>query len=69
MRLPNAKERLYIYGVIAGLLGLLLFYGVVTAAAVPVWLGFAGIVLGIAGNATAAVNTKRQIDNGTLPPK
>lgn len=67
MKLPDAKQRLYIYAVIAGLLSLLVFYGIITPDAVPVWLGFAGIVLGIAGNATAAAVVSKQIKNGTLP--
>lgn len=66
MKMPDAKVRMYIYGVIAGLLGLLVFYGLIAPEAVPIWLGFAGIVLGIAGNATAAVVVKHQRTDGTL---
>ncbi len=63
MKLPTitAKQRMYAYGVIAAGLGVLVFYKIIDPAAMPVWLGFAGFVLGIAGNATAAVKLNGQI--------
>ena len=68
MKLPTitAKHRMYAYGVIAALLGVLTFYKLIDPAAVPVWLGFAGIVLGIAGTSTAAVKLNGQIKDGTV---
>lgn len=68
MKLPtlDAKRRMYLYGVTAGLLGVLVFYNIITPDAVPVWLGFAGIVLGIAGNTTAAVKVHQQIKDGSV---
>ncbi|MGA5542687.1 hypothetical protein ACPCIR_12615 [Mycobacterium sp. NPDC051198] len=68
MKLPTitAKQRVYAYGVTAAGLGVLTFYKLVDPAAVPVWLGFAGMVFGIAGNTTAAVKLKGQIKDGTV---
>lgn len=68
MKLPTitAKQRLYAYTVIAGGLGVLMFYKLIDPAAVPVWLGFAGIVLGIAGSGTAAVKLNGQIKDGSV---
>lgn len=68
MKLPTitAKQRMYAYGVIAAGLGVLTFYKIVDPVAVPVWLGFAGVVLGIAGNATAAVKLNGQIKTGSV---
>lgn len=68
MKLPRLtnKRRVYLYGVIAAVLAVLLFYKLIEPAAVPVWLMLAGTVLGAAGNTTAAVKLKRQIDTGTL---
>ncbi|MFA5607164.1 MAG: hypothetical protein WDA07_08250 [Leucobacter sp.] len=62
----TAKHRLYAYSVIAGGLGILAFYGLIGPEEVPIWLGFAGIVLGVAGNATAAYNLKHQIEDGAV---
>lgn len=69
MKLPKltAKRRIWLYGVTAAALGVLLFYRIVDSAAVPVWLALAAIVLGIGGNTTAAVKTAVQRRNGTLP--
>ncbi|MCT7372920.1 MULTISPECIES: hypothetical protein [Mycobacteriaceae] len=68
MKLPTitAKQRMYAYGVIAAGLGVLTFYRLIDPAAIPVWLGFAGVVLGIAGNATAAVKLNGQIKTGSV---
>lgn len=68
MKLPaiTAKHRLYAYAVIAGALSVLTFYKLIDPSAVPVWLGFAGIVLGIASTGTAAVKLNGQIKDGTV---
>lgn len=68
MKLPavTAKQRLYAYAVIAAALSVLTFYKIVDPAAVPVWLGFAGVALGIAGTGTAAVKLNGQIKDGTV---
>lgn len=68
MKLPKltAKRRIWLYGVVAAALAVLLVYRLVDPAAVPVWLALAAIVLGIGGNTTAAVKVAQQRRNGTL---
>jgi hypothetical protein len=68
MKLPRltAKRRLYLYGVATAVLGVLLFYRLIAPEAVPVWLALAAVILGIGGNATAAVKVAQQRKDGTL---
>ncbi|BDY31433.1 hypothetical protein [Mycolicibacterium mageritense] len=68
MKLPTitAKHRLYAYADIAAALSVLTFYKVLDPAAVPVWLGFAGVVLGIGATTTAAVKLNGQIKDGSV---
>ena len=52
--------RLYFYSVCVAGMGLLVYYGIVDAESVPIWLTFIGAV-GMVGNATAAANLNRQM--------
>jgi hypothetical protein len=68
MKLPKltAKRRLWLYSVVAAVLGVLLIYRIVAPESVPVWLALAAVVLGIGGNTTAAVKVAQQRKTGTL---
>lgn len=52
--------RLYFYSLCVAGMGVLVYYGIVEAEAVPIWLTFIGAA-GMVGNATAAANLNRQI--------
>lgn len=54
------KFRLYFYSVCVAVMGLLVYYGIVEAEAVPYWLTLLGAI-GMVGNATAAANLGSQI--------
>ena len=64
-KLTDPKTRLYLYGIATALLAVLVGYGAIEADKVPLWLGLFAAV-GMVGNATATVNTHRQIKDGTL---
>lgn len=64
-KLTDPKTRLYLYGIATALLAILVGYGVIEADKVPLWLGLFAAV-GMIGNGTAAVNTRRQIKDGIL---
>ncbi|MCG7610324.1 hypothetical protein [Mycobacterium sp. CnD-18-1] len=64
-KLTDPKTRLWLYTVASALLAVLVGYGVVEADKVPLWLGLFAAV-GMVGNGTAAVNTRRQIKDGIL---
>ncbi|AGI12296.1 holin [Mycobacterium phage FF47] len=54
------KFRLYFYSVCVAVMGLLVYYGIVEAEAVPYWLTLLGAI-GMVGNATAAANLGSQM--------
>jgi hypothetical protein len=70
MKLPKftAKRRMWAYGVVAALLAALAISKLIDPSLVPVWLTVAAAVLGIGGNATAAVKVAQQRKDGSLAP-
>ncbi|UNY41952.1 hypothetical protein [Mycobacterium phage Maco6] len=58
--IKSDKFRLYSYSVCVAVMGLLVYYGIVEAEAVPYWLTLLGAI-GMVGNATAAGNLGRQM--------
>lgn len=58
--IKSDKFRLYFYSVCVALMGLLVYYGIVEAEAVPYWLTLLGAI-GMIGNATAAANLGSQM--------
>lgn len=61
--IPSPKARRYVYGVLASLGPVTLFYGVMSAQEVVLWLGTAQTVLGL-GPALALANTPGGPSNG-----
>ena len=64
--------RLYVYGALAPLLAVLVWYGIVDDASVGLWLALAGALLGVAGTEFArskayAPATVEQIRAGSSP--
>ncbi|QXN76710.1 hypothetical protein [Mycobacterium phage Maco7] len=58
--IKSDKFRLYFYSVCVAVMGLLVYYGIVEAEAVPYWLTLLGAI-GMVGNATAAANLGSQM--------
>lgn len=50
---PNQPVRKYVYAVLAPLLAVLVYYGVVDQEAVALYLALGGAVLGVVGTETA----------------
>lgn len=69
MKIPKltAKRRLWLYGVAGTGLAAAAIAKWIDPTVVPAWLLFVGAVLGVGGNATAAVKTAQQRGDGTLP--
>jgi hypothetical protein len=68
MKLPKltAKRRLWLYGIAGSGLAAAAVAKWIDPTVVPAWLLFAGAVLGVGGNATAAVKLAQQRKDGTL---
>lgn len=68
MKLPKltAKRRLWLYGVAAAGLAVLVVMGLIAAEQLPAWLLLAGAILGVSGNATAAGYLAKQRKDGTV---
>jgi hypothetical protein len=65
LTLPTAAVRQYLYVVATAALAVAVFYGVVEADAVPLWLGLVAALAAV-GNGTAAVAVRQQRKDGTL---
>lgn len=65
MKLPTPAVRQYLYVVATAGLAVAVFYGIVEADAVPLWLGLVAALAAV-GNGTAAVAVKQQRKDGTL---
>ena len=67
LKLPSPKMRLYLYAVATAMLGLLVFYEIVSAESVPAWLSLLATLLALGGNATATVAVTQNRRDGLLP--
>jgi hypothetical protein len=65
MRLPSAAARQYLYVVATAALAVAVFYGLVSAESVPLWLGLVAALAAV-GNGTAAVTVAKQRRDGIL---
>jgi hypothetical protein len=66
--IKSDRFRLYFYSVCVALMGVLVYYGIVEAEAVPYWLTLLGAI-GMVGNGVAAVNLNNQIQSGVFEEK
>jgi len=68
MKMPKltAKRRVWLYGVAGTGLGAAAVAKWIDPTLIPAWMLFVGAVLGVGGNATAAVKVAQQRRNGTL---
>ncbi|WP_219816985.1 hypothetical protein [Arthrobacter sp. GMC3] len=57
----SETQRRYVYGIVAALGALALFYGLVTAESLPLWLALTAAVL---GNGLAFANTTKKTTGG-----
>ena len=66
-KLTTARARQHYYSIVTAALAVLVFYDIVSADSVPLWLGLVAAVFAVSATGTAAVVTRQQRRDGVLP--
>ena len=66
--IPSAKVRLWLYTIVTALLGVLVFYQVISPDSVPLWLALAAAVFAAGSTGTAGVMLHQQLETGQVEP-